>query len=50
MGVLDRQSVTTWLDRFGGEDFGSIDFARYSKSLNRSLRRYDFDVVRILAR
>ena len=37
-----------FLDKYGGNDFGSLGFRRFSRYLNPSLKRYDFRFQRAL--
>ncbi|MFB2862077.1 ABC transporter substrate-binding protein [Aeromonas sp. MdU4] len=47
-GVIDAQNVDQYLSVFGDENWQKIDFTRFSKELNPSLKKYDFSIEAIL--
>ncbi len=46
--LLDHESAQRFLTRFGDEDFSSVDFRRFSRHAQPSLRRYQFGLQAIL--
>ncbi|QDZ29846.1 ABC transporter substrate-binding protein [Noviherbaspirillum sp. UKPF54] len=46
--LLDERRARVFLERFGNEDFSSVDFRRFSKHLRPRLRRYRFSLRREL--
>lgn len=46
--ILNEQQAAKMLQRFGKEDFSSIDFRSFSKTWNPGLRHYSFDLTQIL--
>jgi ABC-type sugar transport system substrate-binding protein len=46
--LLDKQLAQRFLQRFGEEDFSSVDFKQFSRFLNPKLERYDFGLVQVL--
>ncbi|MDX1570576.1 MAG: ABC transporter substrate-binding protein [Xanthomonadales bacterium] len=48
MQVLTQDNVGDYLERFGSEDWGQVDFKRFSKHLNKDLENYDFSIENLL--
>ena len=46
--LIDARMAQRFLDRFGNEDFSSVDFRRYSRHLHRQLQQYDFSLATLL--
>ncbi|WP_321400610.1 ABC transporter substrate-binding protein [Maridesulfovibrio sp.] len=46
--VIDDKNVDLFLRKFGSRDWGKIDFRRFSKACNNSVRDYDFSVRALL--
>ncbi len=46
--LLDEKMAQRFLQRYGEEDFSSIDFRRFSRFLNPKLARYDFGLLQVL--
>ncbi len=46
--LLDDKMAQRFLNRFGEEDFSSIDFRRFSRVFNPKLERYDFGLAQVL--
>ncbi|MBU1568675.1 MAG: ABC transporter substrate-binding protein [Proteobacteria bacterium] len=41
-GVLDRNNINAFLDKFENRDWNKIDFRKFSKVLNPNLQKYNF--------
>lgn len=48
MGVIDRSNVDPYLAQFADQRWDKIDFARFSKSRNKLVTRYEFTLGRVL--
>ena len=46
--VIDDKNVDLFLRKFGSRNWGKIDFRRFSKACNNSVRDYDFSVRALL--
>lgn len=42
--VIDSGNVDVFLQKFGARDWSKVDFKRFSKACNKSLKEYDFSV------
>ncbi|MCP5161420.1 MAG: ABC transporter substrate-binding protein [Hahellaceae bacterium] len=49
MEALDRHNVNEYLGRFGGQDWSSIDFQRFSRAYTPSLQTYDFSLRALMS-
>jgi len=46
--LLDAESASRFLQRFGDEDFSKIDFRQFSRHLHPEVRRYNFGLTVLL--
>lgn len=47
-GLLDENNIEPYYEKFGGRDWRAIDFRKFSKVYNHSLKDYDFSVEALL--
>jgi ABC-type sugar transport system substrate-binding protein len=50
MGLIDRANVETYLGAFGKQEWARIDFAKFCKSRNPAVEKYEFTLQRLLER
>jgi ABC-type sugar transport system substrate-binding protein len=50
MSLIDRANVDTYLAAFGEQRWERIDFAKFCKTRNPALEKYDFTLARLLER
>ncbi len=50
MGLIDRGNVGTYLGALGGQEWARIDFAKFCKSRNPAVEKYEFTLERLLER
>jgi ABC-type sugar transport system substrate-binding protein len=48
MGVIDRANVAPYLAQFAGENWGAIDFARFSRARHPDAPAYEFTLAKVL--
>ena len=50
MGLIDRANVETYLQAFGAQQWSRIDFAKFCKSREPAVEKYEFTLQRLLER
>lgn len=48
MGLIDRGNVEPYLMQFGDQKWSRIDFAKFSKSRNPAVSKYEFTLAKVL--
>jgi ABC-type sugar transport system substrate-binding protein len=47
-GIIDSSNVDDYLKNFGTQDWSKIDFKKFSKIYNSEIKKYNFDLEKIL--
>jgi ABC-type sugar transport system substrate-binding protein len=47
-GILNRNNIDVFLNKFGDRNWNKVDFSRFSKVLNPSLTKYDFSTEAVI--